>query len=368
VVTGAQCFDLWFDRQPTLDRDAFCAKVGLDATRPFVTYVCSALFRGSPSEAEFVRKWIAAMRASGHPSLRDAGVLVRPHPKRAFEWNTVDLAGIENVTLWPPRAAAPNNDETKADYFDSLFHAAAVVGINTSAQIEAGIIGRPVHTFLLPEFLENQEGTLHFHYLLDGGLLRTARDLPVHFEQLAASLDSPADVHHNRAFIESFVRPHGMAHAATPAFVDAVEAMATVRGVPHPERLWLRGIRGLLAPVARRTSGTFAEKAARERRFLEKDRERVARHEQLQAQRAAEKAELLRQREQRKAAARRAKEEQAARLRAEQAAAKRRARDEKARAKAARSERRRREKQRQAWNARVAGLWRRISGRESTAR
>ena len=34
--------------------------------------------------------------------------------------------------------------------------------------IEAAILGRPVHTILLPEFHDSQEGTVHFHYLLDG--------------------------------------------------------------------------------------------------------------------------------------------------------------------------------------------------------
>src|SRR4030095_7225633 len=98
VVTGAQCFDRWFDRQPALARDGFCRKVGLDPSRPFILYVCSALFEGSPNEAEVAARWIAEVRATGSPALRDAGILVRPHPKRAFEWDQVDLSGFENVS------------------------------------------------------------------------------------------------------------------------------------------------------------------------------------------------------------------------------------------------------------------------------
>jgi hypothetical protein len=47
VITGAQCFDVWFDRQPSRDRDAFCSEMRLPADRPFVLYVCSAPFLGS---------------------------------------------------------------------------------------------------------------------------------------------------------------------------------------------------------------------------------------------------------------------------------------------------------------------------------
>ena len=50
----------------------FCRRVGSAARRPFVLYVCSALFKGSPSEAAFVRavdRGDPAARAM--PRLRD---------------------------------------------------------------------------------------------------------------------------------------------------------------------------------------------------------------------------------------------------------------------------------------------------------
>ena len=75
-------------------REAFCAKVGLDPGRPFVLYVCSALFWGSPVEAEFVRRWIRSLRESSDPDVRSAAVLVRPHPARMDEWKDVDLSSF----------------------------------------------------------------------------------------------------------------------------------------------------------------------------------------------------------------------------------------------------------------------------------
>ena len=76
----------------------------------------------------------------------------------------------------------PIDDESRADYFDSMFHSAAVVGLNTSALVEAAIVDRPVFTILPPEFSENQEGTFHFHYLLTigGGFLHQARSVDEH--------------------------------------------------------------------------------------------------------------------------------------------------------------------------------------------
>ena len=59
TVTGAQCFDKWFDRQPSVSREEFTRSVGLPISAPYLLYVCSALFSGSPSEADFVKRWIS---------------------------------------------------------------------------------------------------------------------------------------------------------------------------------------------------------------------------------------------------------------------------------------------------------------------
>ena len=61
-----------------------------------------------------------------------------------FRVYSVDLAGFDNVAVWPPAGAQPDAGKARADFFDSLFHSAAVVGINTSALIEAAILGKSV--------------------------------------------------------------------------------------------------------------------------------------------------------------------------------------------------------------------------------
>ena len=53
VVTGAQCYDEWFDWTPT-PRAEFCARVGLDPERPYVLYTGFSGSRSGPSEVDFV--------------------------------------------------------------------------------------------------------------------------------------------------------------------------------------------------------------------------------------------------------------------------------------------------------------------------
>jgi hypothetical protein len=234
VVTGAQCYDQWFDRTPALSYETFCERVGLRPDRPYLLYVCSSLFRGTTFEPAFTERWIQAVRGSADPRLKDIGILIRPHPARLDEWKQVDLTGYRNVAFW---GAHPVDAEAKEDYFDSLYYSSAVVGINTSAFIEAAVVGKPVFTVLEPEISENnQEGTLHLQYLLDEdtGVLRASRSLGEHVPQLAAALAGHGGGDPKAArFVDGFVRPFGRTHAATPRFVDAVEQVAAI---PAPAR------------------------------------------------------------------------------------------------------------------------------------
>ncbi len=248
VVTGAQCFDQWFDREPSRDREAFCRRAGLPTGRPFLLYVCSALFKNSPPEAQFVAAWIEAIRRSPDPRLRDIAILVRPHPQRLDEWHPQVGATVvrhADVVLW---GSNPIDADGRADYFDSLFHARATVGLNTSALVEAAIVDRPVFTILLPEFRDNQEGTFHFHHLLNvgEGFLNVSRSLDEHAAQVASMLDGGA-MRPNRPFVEQFIRPRGAAVAATPVFVDAVESLASSGPArPQPTPMWVLGLRPLV--------------------------------------------------------------------------------------------------------------------------
>ncbi len=231
VVTGAQPFDRWFNRKPRLDRAAFCSKVGLRADVPFVLFVGSTASISAPdAEVQFVRRWASVVRRLAGTTVNDIGVLVRPHPFNSAHWRDADLSDLENVAVYPTHGANPVDERDRADYFDSLFHSAAVVGVNTSAMIEAAIVGRPVHTILAPEFAETQGGTLHFRYLLpeNGGFVRVATSLDAHVEQLNATLAAPGQDRERLArFVHTFVSPFGADAANTARLVTALEALAS---------------------------------------------------------------------------------------------------------------------------------------------
>jgi hypothetical protein len=247
VVTGAPKFDEWFARRPSPQSD-FTERIGLPLGG-YLLYVCSSSFI-APDEVDFVREWLAAVRA-GDELLASIGVLVRPHPQNARQWKGVTFEGMGPVVVWPSGGAQPDTGTARADFFDSLAHSTAVVGVNTSAMIEAAIVGKPVLSVLSDRFSGTQEGTLHFRYLLheNDGFVHVARRLDEHVDQLREAIAGGSE----RAdrFIERFVRPLGRDVAAAPVLASACEQLARSRPLdPRSQSTATYALRALLTPMA----------------------------------------------------------------------------------------------------------------------
>jgi hypothetical protein len=224
-VTGAQLFDPWFDRTPGTTARAFASSLRLPGER-YVVYVGSSPNIAPPErEIPFVRRWLEALRAADG----GLGVLIRPHPYTVQSWADEDLAALGAVVAPRVPPSVPMSSEDDALYFDSIHHAAAVVGINTSAMVEAFIQRKPVLTIADPAFAETQAGTPHFKELraAAGPALATAGSIEEHLGQLRTALDDPAgSAAGAEAFLLAFVRPCGLERPATPIVADAIEGAA----------------------------------------------------------------------------------------------------------------------------------------------
>ena len=250
VVTGAPRFDAFFAMRPSTSREDFCAHAGVNPAAPLLLYVCSSQFV-APHEVPFVRAWCRAIRAASDPLLRSASILVRPHPAHLDQWANVDLSKFPNVVRWSDHQTM-NADQ---GLYDSLFHSNAVVGLNTSAMLEAGILGKPVHTIVSEEFSGGQGEAIHFGYLraANGGLLHEARDLDEHVAQLAAALGSTEAGDQARRFVERFMRPRGLDVPVTPLMADEIERAAQIAKTPRCRTpLWHRPLRWALLRIMAR--------------------------------------------------------------------------------------------------------------------
>jgi hypothetical protein len=275
VVTGAAAYDHWFGWEPSRRRDEFAARVGLDPARPFVLYVGSSAFI-APNEAAGMIEWMDGLREHG---LGDMQVLARPHPANPLVGDKPShaaLAAIENIKLYPPHGANPTDAESRQDYFDSMYYCSAVAGVNTSAFLEAAILGRPVYTVFAPRHSEVQHGMLHFHHLLTagGGLLHTAETYEEHASMLRDALAAPHPEgcvsERSRNFTAAFIRPYGVDEPATPRMVSTIEELPQ-----QPNREYS----GENGGAGTRLAGVALAHAARQMLKVEKRRRRRLKHE-----------------------------------------------------------------------------------------
>ncbi len=247
IVAGAPRFDAFFALTPQLSRADFHTPLGLDPARPTILYLCSSRII-CDDELAFLREWLRAVRTSSHAELREANVVVRPHPDVEL---LPDGVSMERHT-WPARpglgahVARPFDDpgvvvlrtayHTPQGLFESITHSTLVVGLNTTAELEAGIVGRPVFSIHpSTEVAGGQKDTLHFHYLTvgQGGFVSVAPTVAAHVDQVATALRDGTDPAVIRAFVERFLRPRGIGQPVAPILADEIERMgAAPRPVP----------------------------------------------------------------------------------------------------------------------------------------
>jgi FkbM family methyltransferase len=221
VVAGAPRFDEFFALRNVLSSHEFLAPLRLDPARPTLLYLCSSRFIAA-DELTFLRGWLTAIRGAAAP-LGGANVIVRPHPDVELvpgqEPVPVTWPAMPQATGWVQRpfddsaaVVLRTTHSTPQAFFECLHHARAVVALNTSAELEAGIAGRPVFTVLSRgSAADGQANTLHFEYLLQeqGGFVSFAPDLTSHVEQLSGAVAAAPDTARIRRFVNEFLRPRG---------------------------------------------------------------------------------------------------------------------------------------------------------------
>jgi len=245
TITGGMRFSKFFEAVPGVSKEEFCASVGLDPSAVLITYLGSSRTI-APQEHEFVWRWIEALRAAEDPRLRGCNIYVRPHPGNTAIWDHWPTTPPSGVAVWNGEG---NNVR---GVIDSVGHSAAVVGINTTAMLEAAALGKPVLTIMDDCLRAGQVERIHFHYLTSvaGGLVTVANNFEEHIDHLTALLAGARQfTRKSRKFSKGFLRPPWPYRSPVAAFEKAVESLAHSRRTMTLEEFLLPSI--LLRPAAR---------------------------------------------------------------------------------------------------------------------
>jgi hypothetical protein len=220
IITGSPNLERLFEMQPDA-RDAFCRQVGMSPQQPYFIYICSYDFVIA-NEAPFVVELARRMRS--HPDLQQASLVVRPYPDPTGIWQGFKA---ERVFLWPPVGEFPTTSQSWQTYYNSIFHAHAMIGINTTGFLDAACLNKPCITILDDRNRDRQLSLGHFHHLLRAGFLQVANSAAESTDMLAAILHGSDPKSTDRArFVKEFIRPLGPRLGASEATAYALQQLA----------------------------------------------------------------------------------------------------------------------------------------------
>ena len=208
--------------------------------KPLLTYLGSSRTI-APDEHLFLWRWIAALRTAKDPLLRECNIFVRPHPHNTVIWDHWPKVAPKRVKSLGMGMAMMYR------VIDSVSHTEAVIGINTTAMLEAAALNKPVLTVLDEALSVGQTQRLHFRYLTDG-LVTASNSLEEHVNQLTKILHGDTSFgSKSEKFANTFLRPPWPFRSPVKAFQRAVEQFAWS---PYPRPLGAKVLPILLRPVA----------------------------------------------------------------------------------------------------------------------
>lgn len=221
ATVGAPVFDQWFSLGYREPREVFCQRAGLNPARPYVVYAVSSPVFGNESAI--------AVRLASELTARagDTGIqlLVRPHPLRGVGLNQMNESGLH---VWPSVGAFPMEAEQKQHYFNTLYHAAAVIGLNTTVFLEAMILDKPCVS--IASQVAARAPLAHYEHLVDADCCELVADeaaAAAAVIDLLRGRDAKHEARHR--FVKNFIRPRSLDQPAAQAAVEAIEALCSTK-------------------------------------------------------------------------------------------------------------------------------------------
>jgi len=208
-----------------LPRNEFCDMAGIDPAKKYIlyagsTYLLDSNVQKSLSEDVLILKIADAL--AGNNRTQDVHILVRPHPVNTRIIPALKDAGRSNVTVYPSPGELPDTEEKRRMFYNSIYHSFAVVGVNTTAFLEASALDRPCITIVSKEYGETQQ-LVHFHHLEEGGFLEKAKDAENVAGIVGKILEGTDALSFQRnEFVKNFIKSLDPQRSAVEVYADLI--------------------------------------------------------------------------------------------------------------------------------------------------
>lgn len=226
-VTGAPRFDRLIDNVSSyiLSRSEFCRMIGVDENKKFILYVGSTFLLDANLKKSLAEEALVIQSANAlqnYPETADIQIVVRPHPQNVNIVSGLSAENRKNIFVYPSRGEFPDTELKRQMFYNSIYHSIAVVGVNTTAFLEASALDRPCITIIDDVSRETQQ-LPHFHHLADAGFLEMASssdELIEIIRRITRGID--IRVTERQKFVKDFLRPTG--HPSVDLYIGLVEA------------------------------------------------------------------------------------------------------------------------------------------------
>jgi hypothetical protein len=223
AAVGAPVFDEWFSVGYREPREVFCQRAGLDPAQPYIVYAISSPSVGD--ESAIVNRLASELAA--HAGDIGIQLLVRPHPNHSRGLDRLNGPGLR---VWPAVGVFPMAADQKRDYFNTLYHAVAVVGLNTSVFLEAMILDKPCVS--ITSEVAARAPFAHYEHLVNADCCEFVADeaaAAAAVIDLLRGRDTKREA--RRYLVKTFLRPRGLNQPAAQAAAEVIETLCSNTGI-----------------------------------------------------------------------------------------------------------------------------------------
>jgi len=193
-IIGAPFFEKWaYMLGRAESRKLFCSRVGMDPERKFFMYA------GSSSKIAKDEKWLIEKL---HKALPEYQILFRPHPANHRQYFNLNM---KDVFVFPQTGALPECWSRQRELYNSIRHCEFVIGINTSAMLDAIIHDKPTIAFITEKYEDTQIKASHFKPLSKAMYLcHCVNDVKILVSDLSDFYGAT-----RREFVKDYIFPEG---------------------------------------------------------------------------------------------------------------------------------------------------------------
>ena len=206
TIVGAPHFDEWFRRAgPELSREIFLKFFSIIPASRYILYLGSSPV--GDENASVVHTLRTMLDESSNVNCRELLLLVRPYPGVEKCYNVLDH---KKIVILPASEESKRSLYGDSLFYDMVYHAEAVIAVDTTALIDAIAIGRPGFVYFEDRFKDILNAD-HFARVRESGAVTTVKTADDLDRAITKILSKKDDTYEKRIeYLRRYIRPRGL--------------------------------------------------------------------------------------------------------------------------------------------------------------